>query len=67
MKEEQTNKDLRNTKPGLVHSIATCQDCPWLGDNYKSALVAAKKHVKDTGHTVLIERAYSWFIKPPKK
>lgn len=56
-----------HTKPKLIHSIATCDECPWLGDDYQNSLVAAKKHVKETGHTVLIERAFSHYIKPAKK
>lgn len=57
---------MKNTKPKLIHSIATCNECTWIVDDYISALVSAKKHVKDTGHEVLIERAYSWYIKPMK-
>lgn len=63
----KVRQQMKNTKPQVVHSIATCNECPWLADEYRSALVAAKKHVKDTGHEVLIERAYSWYIKPQKK
>lgn len=58
---------MSHTKPKLIHSIATCNECPWLSDDYQSSLVAAKKHVRDTGHEVLIERAYTWYIKPLKK
>jgi hypothetical protein len=58
---------MKHTKPRVIHAIATCQECPWLGDDYRSAVVAARKHVKDTGHEVLIEQCFGWTMKPTKK
>lgn len=46
---------VETTRPGLVHCIAACKDCEWTDDNYLAASSEARKHVRETGHTVSVE------------
>ena len=40
---------------GVVHGIATCEDCGWHTESYKNAQAIAKIHAKKYGHKVVGE------------
>ena len=44
---------------GIVGRIAHCQKCGWYDEGYRDALIKARKHSKETGHTIAIETATS--------
>jgi len=45
---------------GVMHGIATCQDCGWHTESYKNAQALAAKHAKQYGHHVIGEVAYGY-------
>jgi hypothetical protein len=45
---------------GVVHGIATCEDCGWHTDSYKNAQAIAKIHAKKYGHKVRGELGISF-------
>lgn len=41
---------------GVVHVTAYCSmACPWRSENYRTAVQAARRHVRTTGHEVLVD------------
>lgn len=43
----------------VVHRIAQCTECDWTDEEYKNALVRARRHCARTGHRVIVESAYT--------
>ena len=43
-------------KRGLVHGIATCKQCGWQTQNYRTVQRASASHARRTGHTVLADK-----------
>lgn len=42
----------------LIHGIAHCQDCDWKEEKFTKASSEARKHHKQTGHTVDVELGF---------
>lgn len=40
---------------GIIGRIAHCKECGWYDGGYREALTKAKKHSKETGHSIAIE------------
>ena len=47
-----------------VHAIATCSECDWSDEDYRTATQTANKHCKDYGHTVRVEKAVGYDLVP---
>lgn len=47
-------------KIGVVHAVATCEDCGKKFTNYKNAQALAAKHAKTYGHLVIGEVGISF-------
>ena len=47
-----------------VHVLAQCKHCNWEAYDYRRAVRQASAHVKDTGHTVALERGTCFDIQP---
>ena len=39
----------------VVHSLATCEDCDWVGTNHKNAQAIGANHAKHHNHFVRVE------------
>ena len=39
----------------VVHSMATCEDCDWVGTNHKNAQAVGANHAKHHNHFVRVE------------
>ncbi len=50
-------KKVKSEYYGVLHSVARCDDCEWIGDDVDSAKTRnnAKSHVRKTGHVVHVE------------
>lgn len=48
------------TEGGVVHGIATCDDCAWESSSYKNILAVAANHAKHHKHKVRVEVAYNY-------
>lgn len=55
---EKKNKRIIKERNLYIHSLGHCQDCNEQLDNFHEPLAVAN-HVKETGHTVILERGYS--------
>lgn len=40
---------------GVVHGVATCEDCGWTTESYKNAQANAARHARAHGHRVVGE------------
>ncbi len=54
------------SKIGTTSVIATCRNCSWSSDDYKTASAAARRHAKATTHIVSVERVQSWNYNPKR-
>ena len=43
----------------LIGAVATCADCDWVEEDYRTAQKDARRHAIKTGHTVNVETTYS--------
>ena len=48
---------------GIIHIIAHCQKCEWKDESYITAEKEAERHVKETGHNVVVETGHYWEYK----
>lgn len=53
-----------NRRSGVIHALASCDDCGWENGNYKNALATAARHAQASGHTVHCEQAISVVYNP---
>jgi Zn ribbon nucleic-acid-binding protein len=54
----------RKSERRVVHVVATCVECGWSEDDYKSAAREARRHVADSGHSVSVEHATHYTLGP---
>lgn len=59
--QEKERKMVR-TKPKIVHVIATCQECSWKNEDFKTAQRQARLHSYKTGHSVHVEVGRSYTV-----
>jgi hypothetical protein len=38
-----------------IHTIAQCEDCDWMQEDYQKARAAGRRHAEQKGHRVAIE------------
>ena len=52
---------------GVVHAIATCEDCGWGNQSHKNAQATGAKHAKHYGHKVHVEVGLNGYYNGRKK
>jgi len=48
----------------LIGALASCDDCDWEEEDYRTAQKDARKHALKTGHTVGVETTYYQVYNP---
>ena len=43
----------------LIGALASCHDCDWEEEDYRTAQKDAREHARKTGHTVNVETTYT--------
>ena len=51
----------------LIGTIASCYDCDWVEEDYRTAQKDAREHAKKTGHEVNVETTYNQTYNPRKE
>ena len=55
---------MNKTNCGVIHVVATCEDCEWSETGYLNGVRKAYYHAKKTGHTVTVETGNAWIYNP---
>jgi hypothetical protein len=51
------------TTPTTTHLIGQCQNCAWRTEDYRDGDAKARRHAKEWGHEVTIERGQVYSVK----
>ena len=59
--------DIKAVRYGCISYLCVCQDCDWQHEGYLDRPLArrlARQHVRETGHTVVIQYVRDTICKP---
>lgn len=48
-------RKVKTEKHGIVHRMATCMECEWRDEDFRSSPLFARQHCEKTGHRVRVE------------
>lgn len=46
---------------GVHHAVATCRDCGWESQDYRTAQANARQHARRKGHRVQVDVGVSYY------